>query len=558
MNEKTKFRVILFHCGNENIVDHDDNAKKNIFFMPMGLFAMASRLREKGFESEIINSDLHRGTDIKEVIDFDTLDAVGLDLHWANQSYVVTTTIELLKSINPDLYVFLGGYTASFFAEEILSKYPTVDAVIRGDGEVPIVELCKVLRDKKANKAVSLEKVPNLVWRGDNNKIIFNEFSYVGTVEEMESLDFAAIDLLKNWELYRKLGKFWTYFEPINSQPLFFLEVGRGCIYGCSFCGGNAKAQSIISKREGQILRSVDSVIATIKKALSFGFTCFYSCFESEESEEWYLELFKRIKEEKLKISYAYGSWGLPSKKLVDAMAETFEYVLYEFSPETADLDLRKKNKDIRLFYTNDEMEEILDYTKNNYKNTYVQLYFGHFLSADTEETVFSTLRYISKIYYKYFHFTEIVYGNLSTDPASLLYLDPGKYGVELNINNFQDYIGWILNFYLARSNKPRDLTLFLPRDFSGEDFNRLSNKINLFNTWLFNLSEASLLLLKKVGDTNIITDYLREIGSGKDMIHDYTIEEAKELFLDTFKKYIEGDSEIIEAVNVVKRKSKK
>ena len=70
------------------------------------------------------------------------------------------------------MFIFLGGYTASFFSKEILQDYPEVDAVIRGDGETPIVELCQALHRHILNQQhcsdyypTSLAEVPNLAWR---------------------------------------------------------------------------------------------------------------------------------------------------------------------------------------------------------------------------------------------------------------------------------------------------------------------------------------------------------------------------------------------------------
>lgn len=125
--------------------------------------------------------------------------------------------------------MYLGGYTASLFCEEIIQEFQQVDAVIRGDGEVPIVELCKVLHEIKLhnnpnNKQIQdlLGTVQNLVWRDEAGKVILNKFSYVGTAEDIDRLDFAAFDLLRDWEQYRLLCKFWTRFEEINEEALFF------------------------------------------------------------------------------------------------------------------------------------------------------------------------------------------------------------------------------------------------------------------------------------------------------------------------------------------------
>lgn len=57
-----------------------------------------------------------------------------------------------------------------------------------------------------------MRKVQNLVWK-EKNKINVNEFTYVGTIQDMEKLDFAAIDLLRNWKSYRELSRFYSHVD---------------------------------------------------------------------------------------------------------------------------------------------------------------------------------------------------------------------------------------------------------------------------------------------------------------------------------------------------------
>ena len=149
MNSNNQFCVKFIHCGNISIANPEDKEQKNIFFMPMGLFPMADVLNKNGLDVEIIHIDLEVGKTIDEILDFAQVDMVGFDNHWVNESVVVMETAELIKKINPEIFVVIGGFTASLFAGEILADFPQIDAVIKGDGEVPIVELVRVLQEEK-------------------------------------------------------------------------------------------------------------------------------------------------------------------------------------------------------------------------------------------------------------------------------------------------------------------------------------------------------------------------------------------------------------------------
>lgn len=535
--------VKLFHCGNNSLANAEDQREKNIFFMPMGVFALASALTGNGVDAEIINSDSEKGNPIEEILDFGELDAVGFDCHWANQSLAVIETAELLKNINPEVFVFLGGFTASLFAEEILASYPQIDAVIRGDAEVPIVELCRVLRQRlpagegagRARGAESFAGVPNLSWRDEKGRIEVNELSYVATAEQLEKLDFASIDSLRNWEYYRKRSIYWTHFAPLdfaplNLSPMFFLEVGRGCVNGCVFCGGNAEAQRAINGRRGMIWRSVDSVVATIEKAASFGFRTFFTDFEFPGSDEWYGELFRKVEKRGLDIRFVYSSWGLTSRDLIDGLSESFERAFIQLSPETADVGLRRRNKGARAFYTNDDLKACLDYVGRK-GNLRVQLYFGYFLAFDSADAVLRTLEFMMELLVEYPDLMEIGYLPFSTDPGSLLFFDPEKYDVDMGVRNFRDYIEQIRNSYVLRSVSAPDMRLFRPRGISGREAVELEEKIELFNQLFLSYRKSISYILRKPGGSKVILQLLRETdaqGSGD------TPGEIKERLLDS------------------------
>jgi len=86
---------------------------------------------------------------------------LAIDLHWHHQSYDVIEVVKKVKAAFPSIYVLLGGFTASFFHEEIMRNFDGVDGVIRGEAEVPILELADTLQKGRED----LFSVPNLTWR---------------------------------------------------------------------------------------------------------------------------------------------------------------------------------------------------------------------------------------------------------------------------------------------------------------------------------------------------------------------------------------------------------
>lgn len=563
MDLNNKLRVKLIHCGNKNLANSEDNAQKNVFFMPIGFCALGNVLRENGFDVELIHSDLVDSKFLFDTTDFSNVDLVGFDCHWANQSLAVMDTAELIKKINPDIFIFLGGYTGSLFSEEIVKDFPQVDAVIRGDGEVPIVELCNVLQEIKLTnnadnkqKTELLGRVQNLVWRDKEGNVKLNQFSYVGTTEDMDRLDYAAFDLLRDWEQYRLLCKFWTRFDAINEKNLFFLCIGRGCQYACLFCGGNCEAQRRMNNRGCASVRSMDSVIGTIKKAVSMGFGTMYTCFEFEGSDEWYIKLLRRIKQEGIHINFIYGSWKLPSNQLIDAFSECAGQVMMEISPETGVEELRRINKDVRLYYSNEQLEKCLDYiqTKDNIK---IQLYYGYFLVRDTEKTITDTLKYIMKLAIKYSHFVEQEYFNFSTDPGSLIFFYPEKYDIEMNVRTLKDYIEYIKETYINNRESSCDMRVFNPRSMPTEVVSEVDRKIRLFN-YLFNTYRATVsAILRKTQNPDIIVNLLEDSSLLRSTDEKLSPDQFKELLVDACSRNDCLDVGLLAKINIECEKQK-
>ena len=166
--------------------------------MPMGMLPLASVLKEDNINIEIIHSDLEFGKELNEIFDFEHLDAIGFDLHWVNESLSVLETAKTLKSIKPELFCFLGGYSASLFSEELVSEHSYIDAVIKGDGEVPIRELCKVLFETKLKYGElkkdildnKLKQVSNITWCNADGDVVNLPITYSGSVDIMNKLNF--------------------------------------------------------------------------------------------------------------------------------------------------------------------------------------------------------------------------------------------------------------------------------------------------------------------------------------------------------------------------------
>ncbi|MGI6334005.1 MAG: DUF4080 domain-containing protein [Saccharofermentanales bacterium] len=120
-----------------------------------------------------------------------------------------------LKKLLPDSLIIWGGPEAAQRAEELLHQEPSVDLIIRGEGEEAFSVLLDVLATGTTGK---LDSVPGLSWRDPQHDRIHH-----------------------NPEGPLLAGDAWPF--PYNQQTLaenagriLYYESSRGCPFSCSYC----------------------------------------------------------------------------------------------------------------------------------------------------------------------------------------------------------------------------------------------------------------------------------------------------------------------------------
>lgn len=114
-----------------------------------------------------------------------------------------------IKTINPNIKIFLGGPEVSYDAMAILKAYDFIDVIMIGEGEATYIELCDHIY-----KGKNLESVNGIVYRKDG---VF------------KTPDRKPIDVLDQIPFpYESL-------EGLDHKKLYY-ESSRGCPYKCQYC----------------------------------------------------------------------------------------------------------------------------------------------------------------------------------------------------------------------------------------------------------------------------------------------------------------------------------
>lgn len=138
---------------------------------------------------------------------------VGISCTAISQAEEAIHLSELIKKFDPDIFVFWGGYFPTLYYEEVFSRTPAVDLIVIGEGEVPALEIAKLLEEGKDPKS---ENIPNLAWKKDGHIHLTRK----GMRFDLEKKALLNLELLK-------------YPKAYDVLPYAF---SRGCPYHCNFC----------------------------------------------------------------------------------------------------------------------------------------------------------------------------------------------------------------------------------------------------------------------------------------------------------------------------------
>lgn len=188
---------------------------------PMAMYLLASVLRENGYSVKTLDPSVIRKMEsfnlpseqftsiLKDALE--GIDVVGISANTATWGVARLAAMEIAR-LRPEIPIVFGGVHANYFDKYILRTTPAT-FVIRGEGEVGLIELLEALDGKR-----KFEEVVGLTWKR-SGEIIQNSSRPWQKFNEIEPLPLPAFDLLPE-KVY--------YTMPI--------ETSRGCRFSCRFC----------------------------------------------------------------------------------------------------------------------------------------------------------------------------------------------------------------------------------------------------------------------------------------------------------------------------------
>jgi anaerobic magnesium-protoporphyrin IX monomethyl ester cyclase len=123
---------------------------------------------------------------------------------------------KIAKEVCPNCFTILGGCHATFWDDKALQECPSLDIVVRKEGENTLLELVKTLEAGKG-----FRDLLGITYRKDGKILKNPDRPYI---ENLDDLPFPAHHL---WPI-KSLRKYGNLIFPLTTS--------RGCVYWCDFC----------------------------------------------------------------------------------------------------------------------------------------------------------------------------------------------------------------------------------------------------------------------------------------------------------------------------------
>jgi len=359
---------------------------------PIGFTTIASHLESKGYQVRIANiasrmlasSRFSPERFIKSV----DASAFGIDLHWMPHVQGALELARMVKEHHPDRPVILGGFSSSYYHEQLIQRYPQVDFVIRGDSTERPFELLMAAQEK----GKAFDDIPNLTWRADG-RVRVNPLTHVP-----ENLDDIIIDyglLVRKVLRYRDLTGHLPYADW-KSNPMSIAVGVRGCTHNCLNCAGSCDSFSRYLSRAKPAYRSPDLLAEDISRAEEYVKGATFVVGDVRQAGKAYADRFlKELKSRKVDNEVVIELFTPASESFANEVASSVDRFSVQMSPETHDEAVRRAQGKP---YTNDGLEKSIRHFVDAGCGRF-DLFFMIGLPLQTKESVADTVKYARGLY---------------------------------------------------------------------------------------------------------------------------------------------------------------
>ncbi|MCL4479743.1 MAG: B12-binding domain-containing radical SAM protein [Deltaproteobacteria bacterium] len=429
------------------------------FLLPQSLVYLAGILREHDIEVKIIDTmPLKMGwKTLANRIKEEKPDVVGVGESHALYAHESEKLISLVKEINPKIKVIAGGAHFTNLYNEYLNGDLGIDFIVRGEGELTLLELIKSIEQGKDD----FVNIKGIAFKQDG-KII--QTPYRPLIEDLDTLPMPAYDLVP----MNQYGNSRYLFSPGGTT----INHSRGCTSNCSFCvwwTQMADRKNINGKEVLKPRWRTKSVNKTMEEILLLYHTYNKRALVFVDDSwninpEWEDEFATELIKQQLKLNwFAFMRADL---LLRDERLGILEKLVKSGLSHLCVGVERAENNELKQFgkpfYSHNASLEIFHILKKKYPSVFLQATFIVGVYNETEESMYEQLKFAKKLKpdYPAFH-------PLTPVPGTPLYNEVIKSGL-LEIKDFSmfDWLTPVMpSKYLSRE-RIEELVIELNRNF--------------------------------------------------------------------------------------------
>lgn len=389
----------------------------------VGVLYLASYLRRHGFKTYAQFNDFCRHYDglkknIEELLKSVRPRVVAVSLKWFLYISRVIDMCRIVKNHSPDVKVVVGGNTASFYWRELIA-YDCIDYVVRGDGELPLLKICRGEAD---------DDIPNCVYK-KNGEIKANPFGYVQGEADSPDIYLSHLDEILLAPRAPLVGSFFIYTH-------------KGCLKNCFYCGGCKAAMQKIFNRGRLADRGVKEVRLDIEAAREYASTFM---FDFDAPNDRLLVYLKKIWQGIDLGSHfcTYCNTLLPGPELIEFVNRTFNYVFYELDLTSLSQRHRRELFHRGIVKRQPVDEEILAFLAEveKYDNAEVRINLITGLPYYTLDDIEESRRMLAHIMETYSRFSALHWARLHAQPGAAIVEDAGRYDMHSGSVTFADFL---------------------------------------------------------------------------------------------------------------------
>ncbi len=408
---------------------NEENCENLSMIIPLGVVSVAQYLHDRGFDVRVVHLPhefymlgrlgVHenRVANLLEIVLKKYPARVcGIQAHWYLYCGGAVAVSNLYKNLFPDSGIFLGGAMASAYWKEFLTVSENIDGVVLGEGEKTFRA---ILEHFSAEGDRGLRNVDGVVFRNGKENFVFNPPG-PDSVLGLDTIPIIHPDA--------------PPFENLLWEKRQFITISRGvCPEKCAYCVGN---NGEINSRAYRTMK-IDKIIEQLRVYEANGFRRIFLGENQFLNISFMSELVEAILGESLSLRFELETHPVifENDRLLEGMIRA-NFIRYTMGCESGSGSLLKR------MGRNSSPGQVIDAVRRiSERGGIVLTSWICNLPGETEAEFRETRTLLPEVV----RVGGLVYWieNLHVLPGSKLHDSPERYGIDILLNNLEEWIRW-------------------------------------------------------------------------------------------------------------------